>query len=377
MELHLVVNAAIVIDNVSAKPNDVYLTIKEAVDALGVNGGNVIVESGDYAIDGTGNKTTIEIPSNCTITGNGNVNITVTANVTLFKNTGFGTEARTRINISGMKIYVNMSSGGYQQNLIHFKGLINGTIQDFTISAATGAVAADKAAIKLEGFYREDNAVDYPCSGIVVTRNSIEKFSVGISLKGFDVDHQDCTENMVTGNLIKTCTNAVVLDQAPFNIISGNNITGSSTCAMKTLGSDMNSIVGNIVANGDADGVVIDQSYGCVISGNAFAHNTTRDLHLKSANSSYKSKFHSISGNTFNNEAATGDHIGISLDENALYNSLSGNSHRVVSASAFGVKESSQASGTEKNLITSSVCIGGTPVSLGSGTDSIDANNKK
>jgi hypothetical protein len=45
-----------------------YLTIKEAAYDLYSqgNGGVIIVESGNYYIDGTGDKTTIYIPSNNT-----------------------------------------------------------------------------------------------------------------------------------------------------------------------------------------------------------------------------------------------------------------------------------------------------------------------
>ena len=63
-------------------------TIKQAADELisSGSGGTIIVEQGTYEIDGTTGKETVEIPSNVTIIGRGNVMIEVTADVSAFKN---------------------------------------------------------------------------------------------------------------------------------------------------------------------------------------------------------------------------------------------------------------------------------------------------
>jgi len=91
------------------------------VDDLGTDGGVVIVEEGEYEIDGTGYKTTVDVPDNCTIIGRGDVLLTVTANVPLFKNEDFGVIGKSRILISGFKIHVNLTSGTYSNHLNNFQ----------------------------------------------------------------------------------------------------------------------------------------------------------------------------------------------------------------------------------------------------------------
>jgi parallel beta-helix repeat protein len=360
-------------------PGQYRKTIKAAVDDLitaGV-GGVVIVEAGTYDIDDTGNQKTIDIPDNCAIIGQGDVIINVTVNTPVFKNTGFGTNAHSRITISGFKININVSSDVYHNNVIHLKGVKNSILEKLTITANTGAVYEGYSAIVLEGFYRSENGIDYPCSGNVISQcfigqsNINSQFTNGIYLKGYDASHLDCQANMITDNIIYNCANAIFLEYAPFNKIQGNILSLSSSIGLKVLYSDFNVIDGGIFLTNSSDGILVDQSSNCAIAGNKCHNNTGCGIHLHGeSTASLQAKYHSISGNSCSNDS--GQHNGIYLEDYSIFNTINGNSCH----DSNGIIEDPHTEGAENNLVVGNVCYGGTPIDLGDETNSIQANNK-
>jgi hypothetical protein len=100
-------------------------TIREGVDLLPAQGGVVYVESGEYEIDGTSNgedKQTVDIPSNVTLIGNGNVVVNVKANIPAFRNKDYQSGGNSNITISGFKIVFD-TEALYEQNLIDFRNV--------------------------------------------------------------------------------------------------------------------------------------------------------------------------------------------------------------------------------------------------------------
>jgi hypothetical protein len=119
-------------------------TIREGVDQLPAQGGVVIVEAGEYEIDGTNStedKRSVSIPSNVTLIGRGNVVVKVTQPGTevnpihAFTNAD-QTNGNTNITITGFKIVVACGeSGPYNSHLIFFQNVSDCLIEKITIVA--------------------------------------------------------------------------------------------------------------------------------------------------------------------------------------------------------------------------------------------------
>jgi parallel beta-helix repeat protein len=385
LSFYLEPNGSIIIDNVSVLPENVFLTIKESVDTFGADGGNVIIEAGQYTIDDSGNKTTIDIPDNCSIIGNGNVEIIVTANVPLFRNTGFGTYPRSRITLSGMKIYINKLNGTYQNNVIHFMGVSNCIIEKLHITANNGGVASSYSAIKIEGFYL---AQDFPCSGSVITQCIIgqseinNQFTHGIYLRGYNASYPDCINNMITNNIVYSCANGIILEYAPFSIVQGNSVLKAPSYGMLILRSDYNAINGNITSKNVTDGIIINKSSSCAITGNTCIDDYGSGIHVYGeVLESLKAKYNTICGNSIYLSYPNGVRHGIYLTWYFKYNNICGNTCVLDSNNpdlpAVGIEEGPPSQYSENNLFVENVCKAKIPLKIGDGTNSIEANNKK
>jgi hypothetical protein len=228
-----------------------YTSIREATKYFIDNniGGIVYVESGLYEIDGTNNgvdKRRIEIPSNVTLIGHGNVVIKVTApDQSAFMNYNQET-GNDRITITGFKIVVACGTNGpYNTHLIFMQNVSNSVIEKLTIEAPYDqdhpnetnprGVAWGKYAIL---FYARDYDVRHDCKNNIIRQcfinnfGNIDPYDQGVKTKykygngiGFSQHNQSegiCSENIVKNNYVALCHTNLYCLYAERNTIKGN-----------------------------------------------------------------------------------------------------------------------------------------------------------
>lgn len=375
-------NKSIMLSHFSLKQegiNDTYSSIKTAVDALGLDGGSVIVEEGEYIIEGIGQKTTIAFPENCSLIASGNVTIKVNTDIPLF--TTFNV---SRVYISNFSIKINMPTLSYTSDLVSLIGSSHCVLEQLNISVMAGIAGTGYSAIIIgEGEYLSEY---YASLSNIVSQCTIRNFDCGISLDGGSSVRNNCSENMINGNVIIDCTNAIYLEYTQKNIISSNRIYNSSvsTCnCIKLVQSDLNTITENVCTVGQNrtinDGVFLEHSNNCAIIGNA-CFNIEKGIHIYGTQL-LPANYNTITGNVYQNDSTAETYLGIYLHGYAGFNTIYANTCNVKSANSIGIKEDPNVSGAANNLFAENVikndAVGGISIQFGAGTNYLDTNNIK
>ena len=360
------------LDSVSMVYDDQFTTIKQAVVALGAGGGSVIVEASTYLLNGQDNQTTIDVPSNCAISGNGNVIITVDSQIPVFRNSN-QSGWNERIGISGFKIVLNLGGLSYQHNPIFMKKIKYCIFENITIKNDSASFVDDRAAIWIEG------VSDGDCLGNIVSNCNISnsssgsaRFPFGIYLMGYS------KENMLVNNAIDNCINhGIYLNQSPKNVLSGNVVTNCDGCGIKLSASDYNALSDNQISENSTFGIHLFQSNNCSVQANVCSSNDFEGILVQGDSSSSMSNCNVISGNICNDNGKSGamqnQKPGIRIGSFAKYNNVNGNN--CSGNDLNGIMEESD-SNTANNLYVGNMCYdnGGDELNV-TGLTSIVANN--
>lgn len=262
-----------------------FATIRQAVTyfvAYSI-GGVVIVEEGTYDFDNTGNKITVDIPSNVTIIGRGAVKLNVTANIPVFRNND-SSNGNERIVISGFKIEINYSGGAYTINVIEMTRVCNSVMENLTISCISNGGVTDGSAIKFEG------GSNNKCKGNIVSQCKIMDFGYssnygrGIYFKNY------CEKNMIHNNYLKKCYYNIHLESAAAantvvrNCISDNIVTEATHSGIYVQKSNETSVVGNECSDNDLQGILIGESMRCTVQGNVCKGNESEGIRVLGSN---------------------------------------------------------------------------------------------
>lgn len=354
-------------------------TIKAAVVDLGSDGGVVIVERGTYTLNGTGNQTTVEIPSNTTIIGRGDVTINVTSpDISVFTNTE-PTNGNSRINISGFKIVVNCTSNSYgDQNdvsLIDMKRVSDSVIEKITVSVdqnSRGVYISQERKPAAIRFIGQD--ADHIFGGNVISQCHIENFGAlynGSYNYGFGIHLSTyCQKNMINNNYIRACcTCCFIQNNSNHNVFSNNILCESADVAAGDyyrdrivghcgllVGCDYTNIIGNQIHNNTEHGIYLSTSKRCVVKGNIITENQVDGIKM------YLNVIHTekntIVGNIcYGNGTGEfqGECSGIVLYAGSDYNNVFGN--ECISNYRMGINEVNSANPVpEKNEFIGNLC---------------------
>lgn len=344
------------IDNVAVALNNQYTTIHSAITALGTSGGSIIVEEGQYPIPLSTSVTTIVVPSDCTISGQGAVEIIVEGDIPAFQNSGHDTDGNERITISGFTIKLD-KSGSYSKNLLTMKKIKYCMFENLSVEITTGNPIVGKAAILIEG------VSDGDCLGNIISQctisgdsatSSTKRFPFGIHLIGL------CKENIITDNYIVYCSNrCIYLYESQKNILSRNVISNAGESGIYLEGSDYNVVQENQSTYNTADGIFLDQSSYCSINSNICRSNTGGGI-LLSASMSKNALSNIISSNL----SAQNGTSGILLSFCVFYTNVNGNN--VFSNALYGIYEDNHSG---SNLFAGNICHDN------SGTHQMQINN--
>ena len=327
-------------------------TIKAAVGDLGTSGGMVIVEAGVYTI-GTGDM--IEVPSNTTIIGRGNVEIRVTApGISVFRNYHFNVTPYydARIVLSGFKIVVACPSDAYNNHLIWMQNVSDCLIEKITIEAPSDinpyGIKPGSFAILLYSFSSDK----YCHSNIIrqcvirefgATVSSVNKYGYGIGLTRQKDTQYFCCDTIVKNNHVSGCLTSLYCSFAERIIIQGNIFTRNKEMNI-SFDQVKNTIVkGNQINESDAEtgshGFYPSGCEGLIILGNIVFGNRESGIKPRfGCNTKYDEndncplgheipdKYYAIIGNVCHKNGYIGNGNGIHLQGLTEYMTIMGNS---------------------------------------------------
>ncbi len=107
---------------------------------------------------------------------------------------------------------------------------------------------------------------------IFSTRNSIFRNNITAS-DTYAIRLYDSSNHNISKNHISTYDCAIFIDETPYNVISGNNLTGGSRGIVLDELSHSNILSRNVIQNHNAHGVLLDYSWDNNISENLIANN--------------------------------------------------------------------------------------------------------
>jgi parallel beta-helix repeat protein len=336
---------SITISNISVVKADQYTTIKDAVDAIiasGTDGGSVIVEEGVYPVNGEGSQTTITVPSNCSIVGQGNAVISLQNIIPAFQ----VSSGSQRVTVSGFEIDIIVGSS-YECNVINMINVSNCIFESLKICHYSSASAYSYTPIWIEGngnivsnctIYSHDS-VTYPHpfnNGIVVNNGS--------------------EENSVVNNHISHCRYyGIRLSESDKNIISENTINNSYTGIYLY---DSNNVVvnNNIISLNDFCGINLDSCGYCSVCNNSMNDNLGAGIYIEGKRKEIVgimlSEGNVINGNICIRNGST-TMPGICLSECVIYTCCTANT--CISNGNYGIMEINNCF-TVLNLFVGNLC---------------------
>lgn len=184
------------------------------------------------------------------------------------------------------------------------------------------------------------NFTDNISDSIVVERSNIIIDGKGYILQGsgwWSGFYLSGINNVTIQNTnIKDFLYGVLLDEASFNTVSGNNITDNSDLGVWLNSSSFNTVSGNNITYNNKDGVLLfEQSYNNTISGNTIANNTLRGIVLFSSSNNtfygnnvenntdgfelYTSSINTITGNRVENNTDCGIALHSLSNNNSIF----------------------------------------------------------
>ena len=210
-----------------------YPTISGAANYINsVGGGTIIVEEGTYQIDGSAGRETVQVPSNTTIIGCGNVKINVTANVPAFQNKHYNSTPYndTNIVLSGFKIEVAVAENTYgtatnSVQVIDMKNVSNSVFEKLYITASPTQSSATNAALYFQGT-DPGSGPEYSCANNIISQCVIKNFYVGIDFLNY------CFSNFVRNNHVASCNTGFFTNLSENNIVHGNIFTAATSMNM-------------------------------------------------------------------------------------------------------------------------------------------------
>lgn len=306
-----------------------YNTIADATNYLINNeiGGNIIVETGEYILDGTyeeedgvifNDKSTIYIPSNTTVTGRGNVVIRVTnQNKSAFINYNLAT-GDDHITITGFKIVIACGTSAYSSHLIFMQNVSDSVIEKITIEAPTSGnpkgIDPTSSAIL---FYATQhncmrNTVKQCCIrdyGATVSDPLGTQYNYGAGLSFAKEENSTgiCCDSIVKNNHITGCYDNLYCSFAERITVTGN-IFSKAGYTMKdgydyyalniSLARCKRMIIsGNQINDTDpalgSHGLYPSGCEGCIYSGNIFYGNADGGLKIRYAGTNIANNYYS------------------------------------------------------------------------------------
>jgi hypothetical protein len=274
----------------------VYTNIQSAALALTPptgNGGVIIVERGVYNIEDQNDL--IQIPSNTTLIGRGNVVVNViTSDQSAFTNSNHNV-GNTNITITGFKIKVACGDDGpYNSHLIFFQNVSDCLIEKLTIDAPEGenwkGVATDKYAI-----YIYSNGQD--CKRNTIRQCHITRFGRTIPnpptrMYGYGIGFNRqggtsgiCCDSIVKNNYITNCLTNLYSAHSERILIRRNIFRESRVCHINITQCKNWIIKGNQMNFADSEigshGVYLSGCEGSIIAGNIVHHNGGDGIKLR------------------------------------------------------------------------------------------------
>jgi parallel beta-helix repeat protein len=325
----------LIVDGDLSNPQPPYFkTIYEAAKYFKDNstGGTIIVESGTYDIDNTGNQITVQIPNNTTIIGSGNVVVNVMTNITAFRNSDFD-GGNENITISGFKI-ICATSTLYQSNLIDFRNVKNCIIEKLYITGegASQGIDLNTAAIKLlaqnTGYCTDNIITQCTIKNYGKVYDGTDKYGVGIVLHG-DSDH--CNRNKIKNNFVSQCNNGFYLYNASDSVLSGNSIFDIQNHypygGVGIMVGNSNNIIisGNHMSNNNEHGIYLSGCDGSTVRGNICYSNGEDGIKLRHSGDSTPTQHCTIVGNICCENGLDGYGDGINICAYSNHNVIYGN----------------------------------------------------
>jgi parallel beta-helix repeat protein len=342
----------LIVDADPNAPSD-YHDIATAANYLsGVGGGKIIVEAGEYEIDGTAGKLTVDVPSNTTIIGPGNVIVKVTANVPAFRNLHYNSGSDSNIVISGFKIIIAYEENDYSTHPIWLQNTINCIVEKVYVTS--------KYVVgETETLYRIDNNSNaiflYGTAANGSHDNTIKQcwvedygktegdeyyYGSGIGLfASSETEDNYIARNIVINNFTSNTLYGCYMVGARQTVVRGNvfSCANFSSGDIRSTGissryCDGSSIIGNIMRNNISHGIYISNSSNCTVFGNISSQNEECGIKVNSGD--VDSQYNTIVGNVCNESYIDpahpyGDQKGIFITGQdggkSMYNTISGN----------------------------------------------------
>jgi parallel beta-helix repeat protein len=329
-----------------------YNNIASATKYLSDNnlGGKIVVESGEYVIDGTGDKLTVDVPSNTTIIGPGNVVVKVTANVPAFRNFHYNSGSDSNIVISGFKIVIAYDENDYSTHPIWLQNTTNCIVEKVYVTS--------KYVVgETETLYRIDNnsnaifiqgTVANGSHGNTIRQCTVADYGKkegdeyyygsGIGLFASSETEDDyIARNIVINNFTSNTLYGCYMVGARQTVVRGNvfSCANFSSGGIRSTGvsaryCDGSSIIGNIMRNNISHGIYISNSSNCTVFGNISSQNEECGIKVNSGD--VDSQYNTIVGNVCNEsyiDHPYGDQKGIFITGQyggkSMYNTISGN----------------------------------------------------